>query len=132
MHCTNTSASGTFTQILDLLLLIVLAIRSIDTFQQFCSGQTKILTDNVISQLSSFFPSFSLSDRIYDTQKFRSGQTKIVVATDVAARGLDIPSVEIVVHYRLPKDTESFVHRYASVRYLYIYTAYVMRHFTVD
>eukprot|EP00904_Undaria_pinnatifida_P000984 jgi/Undpi1/10887/HiC_scaffold_3.g01413.m1 len=36
---------------------------------------------------------------------------KMIVATDVAARGLDIPGVDMVFHYRLPKDKESFVHR---------------------
>ncbi|CAM9532730.1 unnamed protein product, partial [Laminaria digitata] len=36
--------------------------------------------------------------------RFRSGRTKMIVATDVAARGLDIPGVDMVFHYRLPKD----------------------------
>ncbi|CAN0272964.1 unnamed protein product, partial [Ectocarpus fasciculatus] len=43
--------------------------------------------------------------------RFRSGRTKMIVATDVAARGLDIPGVDMVFHYRLPNEKESFVHR---------------------
>lgn len=35
----------------------------------------------------------------------------MIVATDVAARGLDIPGVDIVFHYRLPNEKENFVHR---------------------
>lgn len=35
----------------------------------------------------------------------------VLVATDVAARGLDIPDVDVVVHYELPQDPESFLHR---------------------
>lgn len=35
----------------------------------------------------------------------------MLIATDVAARGLDIPSVDLVVHYDLPQDSESFLHR---------------------
>ena len=35
----------------------------------------------------------------------------MLVATDVAARGLDIPSVELVLHYDVPNDAEAFLHR---------------------
>ena len=42
---------------------------------------------------------------------FRSGQIEILVATDVAARGLDIPSVSHVVNYDLPMSPEIYVHR---------------------
>lgn len=43
--------------------------------------------------------------------QFRSGRFAVLVATDVAARGLDISGVEVVVQYRLPGDTEAYVHR---------------------
>lgn len=42
---------------------------------------------------------------------FRSGKFSVLVATDVAARGLDIPSISHVINYDLPKDPESYVHR---------------------
>ncbi len=42
---------------------------------------------------------------------FRAGRTQVLVATDVAARGLDIPAVDLVVHYELPRDPEAFLHR---------------------
>ncbi len=44
-------------------------------------------------------------------QSFRSGQTELLVATDVAARGLDIPSVSHVINYELPVSAEVYVHR---------------------
>ncbi|GMH07089.1 hypothetical protein Nepgr_008929 [Nepenthes gracilis] len=42
---------------------------------------------------------------------FREGHFNILVATDVAARGLDIPNVDLVIHYELPNSSEIFVHR---------------------
>lgn len=42
---------------------------------------------------------------------FRSGKCRILVATDVAARGLDIPHVTHVINYDLPKDIDDYVHR---------------------
>ncbi len=44
-------------------------------------------------------------------QAFRSGQTELLVATDVAARGLDIPHVSHVINYDLPSSLEVYVHR---------------------
>lgn len=51
----------------------------------------------------------SQRDRVMNS--FRSGQTELLVATDVAARGLDIPSVSHVVNYDLPMSPEVYVHR---------------------
>jgi len=43
--------------------------------------------------------------------EFKSGKSNILVATDVAARGLDIPDVEYVINYSFPKTIEDYVHR---------------------
>ncbi|MCX8089142.1 MAG: DEAD/DEAH box helicase [Meiothermus ruber] len=50
-------------------------------------------------------------DRERVMERFRSGAVSVLVATDVAARGLDIPEVDLVVHYRLPDQNESYLHR---------------------
>ena len=42
---------------------------------------------------------------------FRSGKTEILIATDVAARGIDVDGVDIVFNYDLPQDEEYYVHR---------------------
>ena len=42
---------------------------------------------------------------------FKSGKVHVLVATDVASRGLDIKSVRSVVNYDPPKDTDAYVHR---------------------
>ena len=44
-------------------------------------------------------------------EQLRSGQIDILVATDVAARGLDVERIQLVVNYDIPHDTESYVHR---------------------
>ncbi len=50
-------------------------------------------------------------DRLEALQSFRSGHVKMLIATDVSARGIDIPDVEYVVNYDLPEHPENYVHR---------------------
>lgn len=52
-----------------------------------------------------------MQEREYALRSFKSGQTPILVATDVAARGLDIPHVAHVVNFDLPNDIDDYVHR---------------------
>jgi len=49
--------------------------------------------------------------RIKILERFRAGTTKVVVATDVAARGIHVDSISHVVNYELPEKTEDYVHR---------------------
>ncbi len=51
------------------------------------------------------------SERSDVMKKFRSGEYSIVIATDVSARGIDIPNVEFVINYDLPEVSENYVHR---------------------
>ena len=51
------------------------------------------------------------SSRLGALNKFRSKARDILVATDVAARGLDIPSVDLVLNFDLPPDSKTYVHR---------------------
>lgn len=50
-------------------------------------------------------------DREKALLKFRNGSHKILVTTDLAARGLDIPEVENIVHYQLPYTEDAYIHR---------------------
>ncbi|WP_456463399.1 DEAD/DEAH box helicase [Persephonella sp.] len=54
---------------------------------------------------------FSQAKREKVLRSFRRNQLQILVATDVAARGLDIKGVDLVMNYSLPKDVESYIHR---------------------
>ena len=53
----------------------------------------------------------SQDKRIKILEKFRSGQEKIVIATDVAARGIHVDDVSIVINYDLPEQPEDYIHR---------------------
>ncbi|MCJ1253185.1 ribosomal RNA processing protein [Lignoscripta atroalba] len=53
----------------------------------------------------------SQSSRLGALGKFRAGSRDILVATDVAARGLDIPSVDIILNFDLPPDSKTYIHR---------------------
>lgn len=50
-------------------------------------------------------------DRERALYKFRNGSCHVLVSTDLAARGLDIPEVEHIIHYHLPVNEEAFTHR---------------------
>ena len=50
-------------------------------------------------------------DRIEVLSKFRTSEIKILITTDVSARGIDIPNVDMVVNYDLPEQAENYVHR---------------------
>lgn len=43
--------------------------------------------------------------------KFRNGTYSVLISTDLAARGLDIPEIENIIHYQLPKTEDIFIHR---------------------
>merc|ERR1719210_392432 len=49
--------------------------------------------------------------RLKNLDRFSDSNNGFLIATDVAARGLDIPNVEHVVHYQVPRTSESYVHR---------------------
>lgn len=50
-------------------------------------------------------------DRERSLIKFRNGTSQILIATDLAARGIDIPELKYIVHYELPHSLEEFTHR---------------------
>ncbi|MDP8266396.1 MAG: DEAD/DEAH box helicase [Candidatus Aceula meridiana] len=53
----------------------------------------------------------SLSQRREALEGFRKGRYRILAATDIASRGIDVVGIELVVNYDLPEDTENYVHR---------------------
>jgi len=53
----------------------------------------------------------SLSQRREALEGFKSGKYRVLVATDIASRGIDVTGIELVINYDLPEDAENYVHR---------------------
>ncbi len=51
------------------------------------------------------------AERLEAMRKFKEGECRILIATDVSARGIDIPDVNYVINYDLPEKAENYVHR---------------------
>ncbi len=82
----------------------------------FCN--TKVLTESVAGDLvqqgfvaEAIHGDFEQRDRDSRLLRFANRSISVLVATDVAARGLDIESLDLVVNYHLPRDPEVYTHR---------------------
>jgi ATP-dependent RNA helicase RhlE len=79
---------------------------------------TKIGCDRLARQLAqtglraqAIHADRSQQDRTATIEAFRAGRIKVLVATDVAARGLDIEGIGLIVNYEVPRGLDSYVHR---------------------
>lgn len=68
------------------------------------------LERNNISQ-ACFSGGMEQKDRERSLIKFRNGTAQMLIATDLAARGIDIPEMKYIIHYELPRTAEEFTHR---------------------
>ena len=67
-------------------------------------------------------------DRERSLIKFRNGTNQILIATDLAARGIDVPEMKYIIHYELPRELEEFTHRNRrTARVAAKGTAYVLK-----
>src|SRR5699024_11304778 len=98
------------------LLLDLLTIENPDICIIFCN--TKDAVDSVVSYLGKadlpvdkLHGGMDQDDRLAVMDDFRSGKFRYLVATDVAARGIDIDNVTHVINYDVPFEKESYTHR---------------------
>ena len=66
------------------------------------------LLEHRVTSLHSLLPQ---KDRTDNLARFRASAARILVATDVASRGLDIPAVDLVINYDVPRNPDDYVHR---------------------
>ncbi|WP_010251015.1 DEAD/DEAH box helicase [Acetivibrio cellulolyticus] len=98
------------------LLRDITTLENPDSCIIFCS--TKIKTDELFDELAKLnytcekiHGGMEQSDRLRVMNDFKQGYFRYLVATDVAARGIDIDDISLVINYDIPQDKESYVHR---------------------
>lgn len=64
---------------------------------------------NILS--SSFSSFYEEKERIRILKDYKAGNIRVLVATDAAARGLDLTNISHIIHYDIPLDTDTFIHR---------------------
>ncbi|NQU98445.1 DEAD/DEAH box helicase [Candidatus Woesearchaeota archaeon] len=107
-----------FSEILDKneVLLELLAGKKFEKILIFCNTRSrchevaKFLNDNKLS-VRAISSNLTQNERLKHLNLFKNGKVPILVATDVAARGLHIENVDLVVNYDVPTRTEFYIHR---------------------
>jgi len=99
----------------------------------FCNYKASIqrvsefLDENGIAH-GCFYGGLDQKDRERALIKFRNGTHKIIIATDLAARGLDIPEIKFIIHYHLPIRSQEFTHRNGRTARMHADgTAYILK-----
>ncbi|MFZ4714590.1 MAG: DEAD/DEAH box helicase [Bacteriovoracaceae bacterium] len=89
------------------------AISSVLVFTKTKHGADRVVKSLVRTQVqaSAIHGNKSQSARERALLDFRQGKIKVLVATDIAARGIDVPGVSHIINYDVPNDPESYVHR---------------------
>ncbi len=89
------------------------AIRRVLVFTRTKHGANKLAQqlDRASIQAEAIHGNKSQSARERALANFKSGKTRVLVATDIAARGIDVDDVTHVINYDLPNEPESYVHR---------------------
>lgn len=79
-------------------------------FKESISMVSEALEDSGIDH-ACFYGGMEQLDREQSLIKFRNGTERLLLATDLAARGIDVPEMDFIIHYELPFHEEEFVHR---------------------
>ncbi len=99
----------------------------------FCNLKTsiEIVSDFLYKRRinhSCFYGDLEQIDRERALIKFRNGTNKILIATDLAARGIDIPEMDFIIHFELPQRSDEFIHRNGRTARMHSNgTAYVLK-----
>ena len=97
---------------------IINILRYYDAKNAIVFGDTRVAVNRMTTRFNNRgFSVVSLSGELNQAQRtaalqaLRDGRAKVCIATDVAARGLDLPDLELVIHADIPKNREALLHR---------------------
>jgi len=79
--------------------------------QTKADANSLILSDKIKQDIEVMHGDIAQNQREVTMKRFKEGKFKVLVATDVASRGLDIPNVDLVIQLEPPKETETYIHR---------------------
>jgi len=81
----------------------------------FCSTKVEanslLLSEKIGSKIEVMHGDIAQNQREITLKRFKEHKFSVLVATDVASRGLDIPNVDLVIQVEPPKDAETYIHR---------------------
>lgn len=88
-------------------------IRSAIIFVSRCRdcNLLSLLLDELDVEAAALHSHIPQASRCSALQRFKSGRVSLLIATDVANRGLDIPTVDLVINYDIPRDSTDYTHR---------------------
>jgi ATP-dependent RNA helicase DDX47/RRP3 len=78
---------------------------------QVCAEKTALLLKVLNFKISCLHGKLNQLKRIDILNKFKVGETKILVATDLVSRGIDIPEIDLIINYDIPLYTKDYIHR---------------------
>ena len=94
----------------------ILDSREMENTIIFC--KTKRSVDEIVAAMQqkhynveAMHGDLSQNQRMNTLKRFKSGQVQYLVATDVAARGIDVDNISHVINYEMPQDEELYIHR---------------------
>ncbi len=97
---------------------IINVLRYYDAKNAIVFGDTRVSVNRMVSRFNNRgFSVVALSGELNQNQRsaalqaLRDGRAQVCIATDVAARGLDLPDLELVIHADIPKNKEALLHR---------------------
>lgn len=98
--------------------LLCALLRELGHWRVLVFSRTKRGADKVVKQLQredfkaeAIHSDKSQNMRMHALRRFKEGKTQVLVASDIAARGLDVDEIGLVVNYDLPDEPETYVHR---------------------
>lgn len=86
----------------------------------FCNTRRKVdqLTEDLTSKhftVSSLHGDMDQRERELIMKQFRSGSSRVLITTDILARGIDVQQISLVINYDLPSNRENYIHRYERI-----------------